>query len=204
MDKLRRAVDTHSGVFHCISIDNDALTKSVSFRHEFDPPVAFGIEIPTEKLKDFYDTFGNLLLYHEPTSGDAAFYIASPVQWGSLEGYFRLWIEGLDEDEEIELLPSWIDNCIVIGEIPESGNYLLIPLSGEKRGFVFEFEHDGFEFIERAPDIEQFVHQLLDPDASALSRMASHMRFVENEDQSTQWWITEMRDSRGNIVRTQA
>jgi len=77
-----------------------------------------------------------------------------------------------------------------------------MPLSGEKRGFVYEFEHDGFEFIECAPDIERFVYQVLDPSASALTAMACHMRFVEEEDYATQWWITEMRDNRGNVVRT--
>jgi hypothetical protein len=77
-----------------------------------------------------------------------------------------------------------------------------MPLSGEKHGFVFEFEHDGFEFIERASDIESFVYQLLDPSGPVLTGMASHMRFIEGGDYATQWWITEMRDNRGNLVRT--
>lgn len=198
---LQKAIDAHSGIFHCIKIHDDTVTKDVKFCHKYEPPVPLNNDIPIEKLKDFYETFANLLLYHDPLSGDAAFYIASPDQWALLEGYFRPWLEDLD-DEEKEFLPYWIDNCIVIGEIPQSGNYLLMPIAGEKRGFVFEFEHDGFEFIEWASDIETFVYQLLDPDSSTLTKMASHMTFIESEDYTNQWWIAEMQDTRGNIIRT--
>lgn len=201
LSDLRSAVDAHSGTFHCTKFHDDAVTKDVGFGHKYAPPVAMAEEIAIEKLKDFYETFANLRLYHDPISDDAAFYIASPDEWASLDGYFRPWLDCVNEREE-ELLPTWIDDCIVIGEIPQSDNYLLMPCSGEKRGFIFEFEHDGFEFIECATDIEQFVLQLLDPSTSALTGMASHMRFVEGEDQSTQWWITAMQDNRGNVVRT--
>lgn len=204
LDDLRKAVEHHSGTFHCAKINNDAVTKDVEFHHEFEPPVAIEVDIPIKKLADFYQTFANLTLYRDPSSGDAAFYIGSPDEWGALESDFRLWLEGLDGDEEEELLPPWIGDRVVIGEIPASGNYLLVPLSGEKRGFVFEFEHDGFEFIECAPDIEQFVYQLLDPSPTALMGIASHMRFVDGDDSSSQWWICEMRDNRGKVVSTRS
>ncbi len=196
---LLRAVESHSGTFQCRKIPDDAVTKQVEFHHKYDLPVAPEEDIPIGKLRDFYATFASLTLYHDPASNDAAFYIASPNQWGSLNEAFRPWLECVSEEDE--LLPDWIDDCIVIGEIPQSGNYLLMPRSGAKQGYIFEFEHDGFEFIEYASDIEQFVLQLLDPDASVLTGMASHMRFIEEND-PTQWWIVEMRDNRGNLVHT--
>jgi len=150
LEELRKAIEAHSGTFHCTKIHEDSVTKEVEFHHEYDPPVPLSRNLPIAKLTDFYETFANLILYRDPSSGEAAFYIASPDEWDSLKSDFRPWI---DDDEEKELLPAWIDDCLVIGEIPMSGNYLLMPLSGEKRGVVFIFDHDGLEFIEHAVDI---------------------------------------------------
>ncbi len=73
-----------------------------------------------------------VLLYFDEKSGDAALYIARPDQWDSLNSYFSDWLEGLDQDEREELLPEWLDNYLTIGEIPHSGNFILVPTAGEK------------------------------------------------------------------------
>jgi hypothetical protein len=201
LSALKREVDDHSGVFHCQRLHDAKSTKQVEFRHLYDPPQSWEDLPDIPKLADFYDTFSNLLLYHDPKSDEAAFYIASPDQWQALDEQFRPWLE-IAEDEE-DALPPWIDDCIVIGEIPATGNYLLMPLSGEQRGGVFEFEHDGFEFIERAPDIEAFVRRALAPSAPDLVCMASHLRFIEDQDPHAQWWILQMQDNRGHTVSTE-
>lgn len=198
LDDLRKAIESHSGTFICKKINEESASKEVEFHHKFDNPTNQTSDLPIEQLSDFYETFSNLLLYHDQVSDESAIYIGSPDEWDSLESDFLPWLDCLDEDA----LPSWIDDCLVIGEVPQSGNYLLLPLSGEKRGYVFEFEHDGFEFIELAPDIEKFIYQLLDPSASTLAEMSSHMRFVEGGDYTIQWWIVEMHDNRGNAVQT--
>ena len=199
---LRKVIDAHSGTFHCVQIRNKSATKEVKFIHIHDDPSETQWNLPIPTLQDFYETFDNLVLYQDTMSEDAAFYIASPDKWNSLENDFRPWLDCVGVDEEEELLPNWINDCIVIGEIPKSGNYLLMPRTGEKSGFVFKFEHDGFEFVELAPNLEAFVLKALKPNESFLTEMASHMRFVENEDYSTQWWIAEMRDNQGNVVNT--
>lgn len=203
LDHLLDSVRKHGGMFICTQIPDHTISKEVEFSHQFESPAALQREESIESLKDFYDTFTSLRLYHVPVSNEAAFYIAGPDQWAGLQSDFAPWLEDLDDEDRAELLPSWIDDCTVIGEIPSTGNYLLMPRSGEKRGFVFEFDHDGFEFIECAPDLEQFVLQLLQPSASALTSMASHMRFIVEDDHRSQWWISEMHDNRGNVIRTQ-
>ena len=100
LDDLRKAVEHHSGTFYCTKIDNDAVTKDVEFRHEFEPPTAIEVNIAVEKLADFYQTFANLTLYRDPSSNDAAFHIGSPDEWAALESDFRLWLAGWDDDEE--------------------------------------------------------------------------------------------------------
>ena len=201
--ELEKLVNKHSGEFFCTQIHNESATKLVPFKHIYDPPRALNEVLDIEKLNEFYETFGNLLMYFDEKSGDAALYIASPDQWVSLHSYFGDWLEGLEEDERDELLPEWIDNCLVIGEIPHSGNYILMPKSGEKTGYVYEFEHDGFEFIELAKDIEEYIKTMLNLNSSGLTNIASHMRFIVDSPE-VQWWIKELRDNTGNVVNTEA
>jgi len=201
--ELEEAVSKHSGVFQCTGRGGDkSVSKTIKFEHNYESPASFS-EVPDiGMLKEFYSTFRSLTLYHHKESEEAAFYIASPEEWGSLLEEFSGWIDDLDEDEEEELLPNWIDNFITIGEIPHSGNYLLVPIVGEVSGHIFEFEHDGFEFIDLATNINEFVKHCLNPDSRSLTRMASHLTFVE-DDPMQQWWIEEMRDDHGNVVRTE-
>lgn len=55
----------------------------------------------------------------------------------------------------------------------------------------------------KANDVVDYVKGLLVLDGPALTDIASHMRFVE-DDQPVQWWIRELKDNYGNAVRTKA
>lgn len=59
------------------------------------------------------------------------------------------------------LLPEWLGDAVVLGEIPSSGNCFLYVYKGEQQGKVFEFEHDGFEFIEAGKDIATFLDYIV-------------------------------------------
>lgn len=201
---LKKIINGHMGHFHCRQIHDEASRKEVVFRHTYEPPQASNDIPDVGKLRDFYDTFSELTLYYDEISGDSAIFIACPDQWASLRILFTDWLEGLDEEEEEGLLPEWLGDYIVIGEVPASGNYFLMPTKGVKAGYIFEFEHDGFEFIEMATDIESFITKALNLDGEGLMNIASHMRFIESEDYSKQWWIVEMRDSFGKVVKTEA
>lgn len=200
---LRAAVDAHSGVFHCVEIHREQNTKSIGFRHLGLPPSSSSdMNLPDVRgLRDFYATFAQLTLYVDERSGDAAFFIAPPAQWPELDAEFRPWLEGIGGDEADDFLPPWINDCLVIGEIPRSGNYLLVPVAGPEAGKVFEFEHDGFEFVEQGDSVADFVMRTLDLDTRRLTGIASHIRFI-TPGEGCQWWISEMQDSRGNSVRT--
>jgi hypothetical protein len=202
--ELEKVVSTHSGVFQCSGRGGDkTVSKIINFEHRFEPPASISEAPDVGMLKEFYSTFSSLTLYLHKESEDAAFYIASPEEWGSLFEDFSSWIDALDEEEQEELLPEWIDNFITIGEIPYSGNYLLMPTTGKMSGHVFEFEHDGFEFNDHALNINDFVVKALKPDSKLLTNMASHMTFTESGEKK-QWWLEEMRDNNGRVVRTEA
>lgn len=199
LQSLRSAVQAHTGVFTCSEINRKGSTKQVKFRH-FGSVPELSHEVPAILgLQDFYATFGHLLMYVDEQSDDAAYLIASPSQWQELDSHFRPWLEALEEDD----LPEWINDCIVVGEIPRSGNYLLLPATGPEVGKVFEFEHDGYEFLELGASLPDFVLRTLDLDSSRLTAIASHMRFILPDDRR-QWWINELKDNRGNVIRTEA
>ena len=196
---LRSAVQAHTGIFTCSEINRKGSTKQVTFRHiGSDPNLSHALPA-IQGLRDFYSMFEDLLMYVDEQSDDAAYLIASPSLWPELDNHFRPWLEALEEDD----LPEWIDDCIVVGEIPRSGNYLLLPASGTEEGKVFEFEHDGYEFLELGTSLPDFVLRTLDLDSPRLTAIASHMRFIL-ADERRQWWIDEMKDNRGNVVRTEA
>ncbi|KGF71733.1 hypothetical protein DO97_15725 [Neosynechococcus sphagnicola sy1] len=203
LESLHSAVQSHTGQFSCSEINREENTKVVHFRHVGLPPDA-GLVIPKiQGLEEFYGTYSQLTLYFEEESGDAAYFIASPSQWEELNSDFRPWLDVIDEEEVDEFLPNWINDCIVIGEIPRSGNYLLVPTVGSDAGKVFEFEHDGFEFLELGLSLPDFVARTLDLDSGRLTAIASHIRFI-TPTENRQWWIEELRDNRGNVICSEA
>lgn len=200
---LRQAVQAHRGHFICEAIGDATRQAEFAFQHAAAAPEPVTVpDVPG--LARFYSLFGQLHLYVEPGSEESAFHIAAPRDWPLLESRFFPWIEdALDEEDAEDAFPDWIANRLVIGEIPASGNFLLIATAGPDAGKVVEFEHDGFEFIEHAPDLCAFVEQMLSPDAATLTNMASHLRFIQPASE-VQWWIQQMRDNRGAVIHTEA
>ncbi|MBX9833124.1 MAG: hypothetical protein K2X78_08785 [Burkholderiaceae bacterium] len=203
---LHRAVSEHTGEFTCERLRKPDETRVVTFKHLIQPPAprdeAAQAAIPdVGPLRAFYATFGALMLYHDAQSGEAARYIAPPAEWASLHDGFAGWTQDLSDEERANTLPPWVEHCVVVGEVPRTGNYIVLATDGERAGQVFEFDNDGFAFTPKGKDIVAYVEQLLTPDAAALTEIASHMRFTDR-NYGTQWQILEMRDNRGKHVRT--
>jgi hypothetical protein len=138
------------------------------------------------QLQELYSKFGSVRLYCD-TKGDASgYYIAHPDEWDTLKKEFSDWFEGLSEEDKAELLPDWIDDFITIGEIPNSGNYLLMPLIGPNGGKIFEFEHDGLEFFELARTLGEYVNLIADPNEVAKT-LGSYTCYSDGET-DIQWF----------------
>jgi hypothetical protein len=146
------------------------------------------------QLLEFYRHWGSARLYRDTIPKwfesqmyyAAAFYIAPPQEWAYQRMAFQDWLANLSADEERELLPDWINAYVVIGEIPNSGNSLLVPLEGVDKGKVFEFEHDGFEFIERGKDFAEFVDWLCTVDEELLGDISCHTCYTDGTTEA-QW-----------------
>ena len=87
IEQLGKAVESHSGVFLCTQI-HESSTKEAPFGHQFDPPSQVP-ETPIESLASFYGSFGNLTLYFDPVTEEAAIYLVSPDEGEFLDTGFR-------------------------------------------------------------------------------------------------------------------
>jgi len=139
-----------------------------------------------DQLFELLSTYGSIRLYCDTLSEDSAFYVAHPDEWQELQEDFSIWLDDLDDDEEEDLLPDWIDNVIVIGEIPSSGSYYLLPTVGAEKGKVYEFEHDGFEFIKVGEDIFSFVDKICTVTDDLIGNILSHTRYSDGKT-DIQW-----------------
>lgn len=201
MEELKAAVLNHSGDFQCERIHKSEETKTVRFMHEVSPPESTQNVPAVGGLIDFYSVFGSIRFYFDKASGDSGRYIAPPSEWEELMGEFQDWMDSVEDDDFEDSMPEWISSCVVVGETPHSGNYILVATEGDVAGHVFEFDHDGFEFFEVAEDIGSYVSKLLRPTSDTLTNIATYMRFVE-DGSDVQWWISELKDNNGNVVRT--
>lgn len=199
--ELEKELKTRGGEFVCEAIGDESEHKVVQFSHLVEVPAA-SVSVPdVGDLMAFYATFASLTLFFCSESNESAFYIAKPEQWPALADEFADWVDDLDEDEHSELLPPWFGCHLVIGDIPASGNYLLVVTEGEHSGAIYEFEHDGFAFIKRGNTLFDFIQRAIDPDEAAFSAMASHMRFT-SINEHRQWWARELRHNSGKVVRS--
>lgn len=136
----------------------------------------------------FYSRWGSLRLYAQVGTDESAYYLAGPDEWEGLREAFEDWVDDLDEDEKGELLPEWLDDYRVIGEIPKSGNYFLLPMTGHDSGCIYEFEHDGFEFIKRGNSFSEFVEKLAVVNDDLIGDINVHTRYRDARPDS-QWLV---------------
>lgn len=203
LKELDMAVRQHAGEFLCEEIHNERNTKVVHFAHVATAPSDLDGVPDVGDLREFYSTFGSILFYHDSETGDAGKYLAPIESWAELQEYFSGWLEDLGDEEREEILPEWVETALVIGEIPQSGNYILVPTEGAEAGHVFEFDHDGFEFRHEAASLREYAEHLINPNSAKLTEIAAHMRFIEG-DAMVQWWIRELKDNRGHVVQTKS
>ena len=200
-EQLQSLLSHHLPRLVCVPASGYGTTETehtVFIDHEASPPLDAGAvrelraqfgDLP--HLLAFYECYGSARLFRDLKAQKgigraSAYYIAPPDAWPELRSDLTDWFADLSEEETEELLPDWISDCVVVGEIPNSGNYFLVPLVGENRGHVFEFEHDGFEFIERGENFEDFVESLASVEPEHLRTIGGHTRYTDGSTEA-QW-----------------
>ncbi len=189
LSKLVALLNRENQRFECVSpgsfeTGSDRFTACV--KHIVEPPALGAGSVALMRriraipqLVELYETYGSVRLYCDTIGDDSAFYLAPIEQWPYLKEGFSLWLEGLTDSEKEELLPEWITSYVVFGEIPQSGNYFLMPMAGEKIGQVFEFGHDGFEFIKRGRDVDEFLGYISTVNDALIEDILTYTRYSD-------------------------
>ncbi len=199
---LASAVKSHSGTFECEAIGDPRRTKKVPFRHLTTKPDSAHLDIPSlGGLAEFFSVFGEVQLYRVDVSGECAKRIASPAEWPNLKGLLREWLRPYLDSAGGDAVPAWIDDCLVIGEEPRTGNFLVVPCTTVEAGRVFLFSHDDFTFTEVARSITAFVVAQIELTDVVLTDIATVLRIADPHSAS-QWWIRRAVDNRGRIAQS--
>lgn len=144
-----------------------------------------------EDFLEFYSRFNGITLYQDSllnTSGFAAvgIYIAPISDWEQLQEGMQDWLEPIsDEDDDSD----WFENAIVFGEVPNSGNYFFLSLSGSKKGKIIYFSHDGLEFEEYASGLAEFLEKITLNPAKVLYDLGCYARYTDGNTDIQ--WIPE-------------
>ncbi len=138
---------------------------------------------------EFYKQYGGLHLYTQTDEDETAFHIAHPDEWSVLDYFFKSWFKDLSEQERKEIIPDWLSDYTVVAEVPKSSTYYLLVLDGAKKGQVYEFDHDGYEFYKRGNNFEEFVNGLCDVNKELINDLQYHVRYKDKV--STSQWIVE-------------
>lgn len=137
-------------------------------------------------LSEFLKNYSSIRLFCDTNSDASAFYIAHPDEWTALTEELNEWLDGLSEKEAKQLVPSWVPRAIVIGEVPNSGNYYLMPTDGADVHAIYEFVHDGFEFLKIHDSFSNFLDHITTITDDVIREIQVYMRLSDGET-SIQW-----------------
>lgn len=194
-EKIEALLQTSNQKFLCeaAGVRYGSQKKEIELRHEVTSGLSnseldsyASVLCELDLLSDMLSRYSSVRLFCDTVERGSAFYIAHPNEWSELRTELTTWINALSAQERAELTPSWLDNALVFGEVPESGNYFLTPLQGKLKGTVFEFEHDGFEFVKIANDFQEFLDHICTVTAGLISTIRSHVRYFDGVSE-IQW-----------------
>ena len=191
---LQKFLSSKSHKFRCKSPDDEVQADfSCSVFHrvtprlsESDIDVVKGVVNLSAEHIEWLRQYGSLELFCDTKSDASAYYIAHPSQWPELQVELFSWFESLTDSDAEEFIPDWVGEAIVVGEKTTSGNYYLLRTDEKDQSKVYEFERDGFEFIEVADSFTALIQKLITVNDELLTDIGSHTRFSDGLT-DTQW-----------------
>ena len=178
--------------FWCSAAGDDSKANFLArVRHETNPPaspealaeVAGLPEQVSESLKDFYKRRNGFTLYRDTLSEAAGIRLFRIEEWGEAAALMLEAYEHLGEDED----PDHVVDGLVMGEVPQSGNYFVMPTRGAQIGEVFYVNHDGWYEAPFAQDFNGFLLRVIEEPARLLSEeLGCYTRYSDGKTE-TQW-----------------
>ncbi|MCX7546033.1 SMI1/KNR4 family protein [Marinicella gelatinilytica] len=141
----------------------------------------FSVEFTT-----FYKKFGGISFHEQPEAFAASLYIHPYEKWEKLYGELMDWFDLIDEDELENSGIDWINNCVVFAEIPSSGNYFVMPLTGSNAGKIIYQDHDGLESNVYAESFFEFLTKFLSAPVAEIEYFGCYTRYSDGKTDK-QW-----------------
>lgn len=195
MENIKKLIDQNMDVsFECKAAGQSEGTFVVKTKTDVLPPATpESLEILKRRLGDlssqfieFYENWGGIS-FHEQTDSGAASLCIHPVEnWDDLHSEMSEWFDMVDEEDLEDCGIDWLDNCVVFGEVPQSGNYFVVPLSGQNKGKIIYQDHDGLEPEEYASSFSEFLQKFLTSPVEQIDHLGCYTRYSDNKTER-QW-----------------
>jgi len=203
IQRLRTFVSAPTPCFLCSRFDEakTAATWTAPLRHRLgEPAPTENIELLTENdyphdFVEFFSIHDGATLYEDAVEHSTfdyrtvGIFVGSTEDWSVLTDSLGEWLSANVDDEKIPSCPEWIADAIAFAEVPNSSNYFLLVLEGEYRGRIYYFDHDNFEFIAYADNLEDFFRRATGSPVQALKELGNFA--VYSDGKTSVEWIPE-------------
>lgn len=178
--------------FWCVAAgDSSKPSILAKVTHEINPPpsldeLAILAGLPkqvSEQFEDFYREKNGFTLYQDTLSEAAGVRVFRISEWAEKATEMREWYEDLFQEED----PDSIIVGLVIGEVPQSGNYFVMSLCEPRIGKVFYVVHDDWYEKPFANNFAEFLIRIIEEPAQLLSEeLGCYTRYSDGKT-DTQW-----------------
>ena len=187
-------IKAQSPTFHCYACGDktESLSLVAQISHSLRQPADLtAVQLIREYLGPDADRFVELYSEHDGLTlyrdhkGDAEglrLYTAEDWEPRTQEMKDGFSAMGFAPDE----CPSGVLDSLAFGEIPHSGNYFSVKVSGPDRGSIFYADHDDFTDTAFAKTLEEFLTRIVDDPAQFLYDVGCYTRYSDGKS-STQW-----------------
>jgi hypothetical protein len=141
-----------------------------------------------EQVIAFYEWHNGFVLYRDTLSETAGIELLPVAKWKRATDDMRSTFEYLEADPAND--PDHILTGVAIAEVPDSGNYFVMPVEGPAAGRIFYADHDGWYESPFADDFQEFlVHVTRHPAKLLAEEVGCHTRYSDGK--TDKQWIPE-------------
>lgn len=143
------------------------------------------------EFEELYGQHNGVTLY-EDSKGDATGFCMYPIdEWETYTSDMKEWYD--DMEYEPDELPVGTVDALAFGEIPHSGNYFSVKLSGPDQGKIYYVDHDGGSDEPIANSLSELFAKIVSDPPQFLNELGCYTRYSDGTTK-TQWIPKEYSD----------
>ena len=194
-------VHAASPTFHCYRCGDRTETASLvaPLSHTLGPPAdVTAIQLLQEYLGpkanpfiELYDQHDGMVLYQDQRGDAQGLRLYPAQQWERQTGQMREGFTAMGY--EPEEWPAGAIDTMAFAEIPHSGNYFTVKISGKNRGQIYYTDHDDFTDSPFAESFETLLSRITKDPAQFLMGVGCYTRYADGE--TSEQWIPKRFES---------